>query len=82
MNNYNENIALTRQTGGGIMGIKNQHMMARRERIRLAEMAKKRPNGLRSLQTISEFTLTSLYLLTDWLSLNFALINLTPNKVY
>merc|ERR1712110_788252 len=38
---YNENEKLRRQWGGGIMGIKNQHMMAQREKIRMIELQKK-----------------------------------------
>jgi len=38
---FNKNIQLRRTWGGGVMGIKNQHMMARRERIREIELAKK-----------------------------------------
>merc|ERR1712166_997498 len=32
--NYNNNLALRRTWGGGIMGIKNQHMMDKREKLR------------------------------------------------
>jgi large subunit ribosomal protein L7Ae len=39
--NFNENEHLRRTWGGGIMGIKNQHMMAHRQKIREAELAKK-----------------------------------------
>jgi large subunit ribosomal protein L7Ae len=38
---YNENIQLRRTWGGGVMGIKNQHMMAQREKLREIELAKK-----------------------------------------
>ena len=38
---YNDNAKLTRTWGGGVMGIKNQHMMAARKRIYELEMAKK-----------------------------------------
>jgi len=38
---FNDNDALRRKWGGGVMGIKNQHMMARRERLREIELAKK-----------------------------------------
>jgi large subunit ribosomal protein L7Ae len=38
---FNENTALRRTWGGGVMGIKNQHMMAKREKLREIEMAKK-----------------------------------------
>lgn len=38
---FNENAALKRTWGGGIMGIKNQHMMAKREKLREIELAKK-----------------------------------------
>jgi len=38
---FNKNEALRRKWGGGVMGIKNQHMVARRERIREIELAKK-----------------------------------------
>merc|ERR1712083_537276 len=41
MANYNDNIQLNRSYGGGLMGIKNQHMMAKREKIREIELAKK-----------------------------------------
>jgi len=39
--NYNDNVQLSRSYGGGLMGIKNQHMMAKREKIREIELAKK-----------------------------------------
>merc|ERR1711939_872549 len=39
--NYNENVSLRRTWGGGVMGIKNQHMMAKREKLREIELAKK-----------------------------------------
>merc|ERR1712166_57296 len=39
--NYNNNLALRRTWGGGIMGIKNQHMMDKREKLREIEIAKK-----------------------------------------
>ena len=38
---YNDNAKLGKQWGGGIMGIKNQHMMAARKRVYEIEMAKK-----------------------------------------
>jgi len=38
---FNDNAALRRTWGGGIMGIKNQHMMSKREKLREIEMAKK-----------------------------------------
>merc|ERR1719263_1630126 len=38
---YNENRDLLRKWGGGVMGIKNQHMMAKREKLREIELAKK-----------------------------------------
>jgi len=38
---YNDNVDLKRSYGGGLMGIKNQHMMAKREKIREIELAKK-----------------------------------------
>jgi len=38
---FNDNVALRRTWGGGIMGIKNQHMMAKREKAREIELAKK-----------------------------------------
>ena len=38
---YNDNVALRKTWGGGIMGIKNQHMMAKREKLREIELAKK-----------------------------------------
>jgi len=38
---FNDNENLRRKWGGGIMGIKNQHMMARRARIAEIELAKK-----------------------------------------
>merc|ERR1712127_224753 len=38
---FNENADLKRKWGGGIMGIKNQHMMAKREKLREIELAKK-----------------------------------------
>ena len=41
MNNYNENVNHLKNAGGGIMGIKNQHMMRKREKIREIEEAKK-----------------------------------------
>merc|ERR1719498_251988 len=39
--NYNDNVGLNRSYGGGLMGIKNQHMMKKREKIREIELAKK-----------------------------------------
>ena len=41
MANFNENLGLNKSYGGGLMGIKNQHMMAKREKIREIELAKK-----------------------------------------
>ena len=38
---YNDNAKLTRTWGGGIMGIKNQHMMAARKKLMEIELAKK-----------------------------------------
>jgi len=38
---YNDNEKLRRVWGGGIMGIKNQHMMAARQKLRDIELAKK-----------------------------------------
>jgi large subunit ribosomal protein L7Ae len=38
---FNDNISLRRTWGGGVMGIKNQHMMAKREKLREIELAKK-----------------------------------------
>lgn len=38
---YNENEKMRRTWGGGVMGIKNQHMMAAREKIRQIELQKK-----------------------------------------
>jgi large subunit ribosomal protein L7Ae len=38
---FNENETLRRNWGGGVMGIKNQHMMAQREKLREIELAKK-----------------------------------------
>lgn len=38
---FNNNRDLLRKWGGGIMGIKNQHMMAARAKLREAELAKK-----------------------------------------
>merc|ERR1712083_304162 len=40
-NQYNDNEKLRRVWGGGIMGIKNQHMMAARQKIKDIELAKK-----------------------------------------
>merc|ERR1711934_63826 len=37
--NYNDNTQLLRAYGGGLMGIKNQHMMAKREKLRETERA-------------------------------------------
>lgn len=34
MAQYNDNLQLRRKWGGGVMGIKNQHMMAKREKLR------------------------------------------------
>lgn len=39
--NFNDNIQLRRKWKDGIMGIKNQHMMAKREKLREIELAKK-----------------------------------------
>ena len=41
MSQFNDNTDLKRKQGGGIMGIKNQHMMAKREKLREIELAKK-----------------------------------------
>lgn len=38
---FNENESHRRTWGGGVMGIKNQHMMAGREKLREIELAKK-----------------------------------------
>jgi hypothetical protein len=38
---FNENDNLRKHWGGGIMGIKNQHKMLKREKLREIEMAKK-----------------------------------------
>ena len=38
---FNNNEKLRRHWGGGVMGIKNQHMITARERIREIEQAKK-----------------------------------------
>lgn len=38
---YNDNAKLLRTWGGGVMGIKNQHMMRARQRLREIELAKK-----------------------------------------
>jgi large subunit ribosomal protein L7Ae len=38
---FNDNANLTRKWGGGIMGIKNQHMMAARQKLKDIELAKK-----------------------------------------
>jgi len=38
---FNDNDKLRRNWGGGVMGIKNQHMMSKREKIREIELAKK-----------------------------------------
>merc|ERR1719389_1189570 len=38
---FNDNANLTKKWGGGIMGIKNQHMMRARQRLRDIELAKK-----------------------------------------
>jgi len=38
---YNDNANLSRKWGGGIMGIKNQHMMAARQKLIEIELAKK-----------------------------------------
>ena len=38
---YNDNKQTLRHWGGGLMGVKNQHMMAKRERAREIELAKK-----------------------------------------
>lgn len=39
--NYNNNVSHRKFRAGGIMGIKNQHMMAKREKLREIELAKK-----------------------------------------
>jgi len=41
MKNFNENIDLRKQWGGGVMGIKNQHMMAKRAKLLEIELSKK-----------------------------------------
>jgi large subunit ribosomal protein L7Ae len=41
MEQYNKNDTLRRKWSGGVMGIKNQHMVARREHILQVELAKK-----------------------------------------
>jgi len=38
---FNNNEKLRKHWGGGVMGIKNQHMITARERIREIELAKK-----------------------------------------
>lgn len=38
---FNDNDQLRRTWGGGVMGIKNQHKMAKREKLREIELAKK-----------------------------------------
>merc|ERR1711933_582529 len=38
---FNDNEKLRRAWGGGIMGIKNQHMMAARQKLKDIELAKK-----------------------------------------
>jgi large subunit ribosomal protein L7Ae len=38
---FNDNEKLRRTWGGGVMGIKNQHMMFKREKLREIELAKK-----------------------------------------
>lgn len=38
---FNDNAALKRTWGGGVMGIKNQHMMAKRAKLEEIELAKK-----------------------------------------
>jgi len=38
---FNDNAKLTRNWGGGIMGVKNQHMMAARKKLMEIELAKK-----------------------------------------
>jgi large subunit ribosomal protein L7Ae len=39
--NFNENVGHRKNWSGGVMGIKNQHMMAKREKLREIELAKK-----------------------------------------
>lgn len=39
--NYNENEQIRKWWGGNVMGIKNIHMMARREKLREIELQKK-----------------------------------------
>ena len=39
--NFNENETLRRNWGGGVMGIKNQHMMTKRAKLEEIELAKK-----------------------------------------
>ena len=41
MAQFNDNVKLRKTWGGGVMGIKNQHMMTARERVREIELAKK-----------------------------------------
>jgi len=41
MEKYNKNDDLKKTWGGGVMGIKNVHKMARRERLRKIELEKK-----------------------------------------
>ena len=38
---YNQNEKLRRTWGGGVMGVKNQHMMAARDKVREEELMKK-----------------------------------------
>jgi len=38
---FNDNAKLLRTWGGGIMGVKNQHMMAARKKLMEIELAKK-----------------------------------------
>ena len=41
LEHFNNNEKLRKHWGGGVMGIKNQHMVAQREKIREIELAKK-----------------------------------------
>ena len=41
MANFNDNVALNKLYGGGLMGIKNQHMMKKRQAILDLEAARK-----------------------------------------
>jgi large subunit ribosomal protein L7Ae len=41
MANFNDNLGLNKSYGGGLMGIKNQHMMKKRQAILDLEAARK-----------------------------------------